>query len=421
MDDCLSTILSPYRDEIYKVIKKTLEDDYFEVDRYYHDDKDIVHEFCVIKSFSPFSEKLKGGIKITFPRMFENLRRFYFDVEVESKEIVEKEVEEEIGLFGKKITKTINELNVIRKTFRCFPFVTKRKYIDDSHSHPYVYDVKSLDSLKLKLSDSEFYHHFKTPMKDEFRRSLNYCFELFSSVINSFLHKVGNSEVEFKERLKELSSVIEEQVIKSNTNKDLSKLIRKHQEVIVSFEKNHIQKFIKISNHLDLMTLNIKKIFNDLSHSSNSSHDNLKHLKILEESIHTYNSILTHSVSMIISLTKNDLVTFYEIYEVFDKLKLFNTTWENDISTKINEISGDVKEMTFKFSEIIFQMNKIEKSINQGFQNLTYINETSFERLRSSVTQELTSINSSINFNTLIQGVMSYQLHRLNRNTRNLR
>ena len=43
-------------------------------------------------------------------------------------------------------------------------------------------------------------------------------------------------------------------------------------------------------------------------------------MEILKDDIHTYNLVLFNSLNMIVSLVEDDMITFYEIHEMFDKI-----------------------------------------------------------------------------------------------------
>jgi hypothetical protein len=36
------------------------------------------------------------------------------------------------------------------------------------------------------------------------------------------------------------------------------------------------------------------------------------------------------------------MITFYEIYETFDQLGVFNSNWENEVSNKLSEIGDGI-------------------------------------------------------------------------------
>jgi hypothetical protein len=116
---------------------------------------------------------------------------------------------------------------------------------------------------------------------------------------------------------------------------------------------------------------------------------------------------------MIGSLLSEDLITFYEIYESFDKLGIFNSTWENEVSEKLLNL-GD------KLDELMFSIYNMEQNIVSELSNLSYITESSFDDLNKSITTQLAEIDSSININNLLTGIQTYQLYKINRNTKSL-
>jgi hypothetical protein len=116
---------------------------------------------------------------------------------------------------------------------------------------------------------------------------------------------------------------------------------------------------------------------------------------------------------MITSLVESDLITFYEIYECFDQLGVFNSNWENEVSNKLTDIGDGIRDLMYS----IYQMeNKIVNSID----NLTYVTQDSFSQLQGSVEKQLSSIDSSIQCNNLLTGIQTYQMYKINQNTKRI-
>ena len=113
-----------------------------------------------------------------------------------------------------------------------------------------------------------------------------------------------------------------------------------------------------------------------------------------------------HSINMIGALVSEDLITFYEIYESFDKLAIFNSNWENEVSEKLIDI-GD------KLDDLLYSIYKMERNIVNEFSQLTYITQKSFEGLNRSVINQLKEVESSINFNNLLTSIQTYQLYNI--------
>lgn len=84
----------------------------------------------------------------------------------------------------------------------------------------------------------------------------------------------------------------------------------------------------------------------------------------LNHHIKSYQNLVLSSFTMIKSLNENDMITFYEMYEVFDKLGIFDTHWEKSVLEKISDVSSslqDVKE----------SLIKVNSTIKNGLDNLS--------------------------------------------------
>jgi hypothetical protein len=192
----------------------------------------------------------------------------------------------------------------------------------------------------------------------------------------------------------------------------INKLLSNNQQKIIKVDKNYVQKFVKISMYLKKKKSNTQKIFESIKTTENETELN-ELVSLLKNQIHTYELLVFHSISMITSLVESDLITFYEIYECFDQLGVFNSNWENEVSDKLTDIKGGIKDLMYS----IYQMeNKIVNSID----NLTYVTQDSFTELNLSVNNQLSSIDSSIKFNNLLTGIQTYQMYKINQNTKRI-
>ena len=151
---------------------------------------------------------------------------------------------------------------------------------------------------------------------------------------------------------------------------------------------------------------NTQKIYESISETKDEEELN-ELVNLLKNQIHTYELLVFHSINMITSLVDSDLITFYEIYECFDQLGVFNSNWENEVSNKLTNIGDGIRELMYS----IYQM---ETKIVASIYNLTYTTQDSFIELNNSVNNQLSSINSSIKFNNLLTGIQTYQMYRIN-------
>ena len=191
-----------------------------------------------------------------------------------------------------------------------------------------------------------------------------------------------------------------------------SKLLDRNQKCIIDIDKNYIQKFVKVSSYLKTKKSNTQKIFESIKDTKN---ENELHelVSLLKNQIHTYELLILHSISMVTSIIENELITFYEIYECFDQLGVFNSNWENEVSNKLTDIGTGIKDLMYS----IYQMeNKIVNSID----SLSYITKDSFNDLQISISRELQNIDSGIQVNNLFTGIQTYQMYKINQNTKRI-
>ena len=123
--------------------------------------------------------------------------------------------------------------------------------------------------------------------------------------------------------------------------------------------------------------------------------------------------MLLSSLNMIITLTEDDRITFYEIYETFDKLNVFTSNHEREISMRLKNIES-------KLDEVVQSIYQMEMNICSELYNLQFITEDMSDSL-SGLSQGLSEINSSIQTNNLLTGIQTYQMYKINQNTKGLR
>lgn len=193
---------------------------------------------------------------------------------------------------------------------------------------------------------------------------------------------------------------------------DFMSLFRKHQKIIIDLDKEFIQKFIKVSNFLKTKRQNIQEVFTSINKTENKL-ELENQVGILKNQIHAYELVLFHSLNMITSVVEEDLIVFYEIYESFDKLNMFTSNWDNEVSQKLSNIGEGL-------NDLMFSIDSMERNIVSGLNELSYISQEGFSNLNKSVTRELQSIDSSIKFNNLLTGISTYQLYKINKQTKGL-
>lgn len=233
--------------------------------------------------------------------------------------------------------------------------------------------------------------------------------------------KLKEIKKEEEKKLKKLKQQFIKEFDKDSNNKidiiedkdELNSLLTKHQKLIVErgkeFNENYIQQFIKVSNYLKDKRNNLQLIFETIIKEENLS-DYTNYTNILREDIHSYNLILFNSLNLIVSLIENDQLTFYNIYEKFDKLNIYNSNWENEMSKKLSNIDIGIKSL-------MKEIGTMSDNIINAIDDLSYATKQSNNQLD----KRLKEINSSVKTNNLLTMINTYQSYRVNVNTKSLR
>ncbi|MGB1102786.1 MAG: hypothetical protein ACPG21_04090 [Crocinitomicaceae bacterium] len=135
-----------------------------------------------------------------------------------------------------------------------------------------------------------------------------------------------------------------------------------------------------------------------------------EYIEILKDDSHIYNVLLVQSITMVQSLIKNDMITFYEIYEKLDQLNMFDSKHEKDIKNILGEVNH-------RLEDIMKEIREVGQNIVSSIDDLSLITEETGQLVK----EGLDSVNSSIQTNNLLTGIQTYQLYKINKNTKSLR
>lgn len=272
---------------------------------------------------------------------------------------------------------------------------------DDKIDSRVIYNSEPLESIVLDENELRFFIELEKLVKKKRKTlieseksneklrvsSLNKSVE---RVVNE-LDKDGNGEVD---------------VIEGN---DFNLLLKKHQKSILEINREYIQQFVKVSTYLKTKKENIQSIFDSIKDIPDEELLN-EYIEILKGNIHSYNLLLYHSLNMISLLVEDDMISFYEIYEVFDNLNMFDSKWERDVSQELSNIGDGLKSL-------MIEVRVMGEKISAGLSELTYATEQTNDILDN----RLTEIDSSIQTNNLLTLINTFQTYKINKNTKSLR
>jgi hypothetical protein len=246
-----------------------------------------------------------------------------------------------------------------------------------------------------------------------------------NQLIGLRIKNLSNSNQELYEFLKGFSKVELNIYVKKvrevlNTKKD--EIESKEKE----FNSNFIQDFIKIINFVESNIENYWRMNISMCSQIDISIKKEKFLEYneIEKITKSHNKFISLNstiifglIEMIRSVIYNDRIRFYEIYEKFDKLRIFNSQYQNDVINSLSSINQNLVDLNSKIDNLT---NTIEMMSDQI---LSSINELQFEvsYLNDNITGQLQSISSKLDVNNLLNMVQTYQLYRINSNTKSLR
>lgn len=260
------------------------------------------------------------------------------------------------------------------------------------------------DEINLKGEEVKFINDLITKSRDEITKSREKARKIreekgvklkkVKSNVLFDLDKDGNGEVDDVE------------------GNDFKFLLKKHQKKILEIDRDSIKKFVKIASYLKDKKENVQNVFNSIKDIQNETDLN-EYVGILKNEINVYRSILVNGISMLVSLIEDDVITYEEIYESMDRVNIFDSQWEKDLSQKLTNIGEGL-------NDLMHQIDVSNRRIIDELSNLTYATEAGYSELNSSISSELKSIDSSIKFNNLMTTVQTYQMYKVNKQTKGL-
>lgn len=330
----------------------------------------------------------------------ENVKKYFFDKEVEldkKRKLKElKDHDKNIKRLKLELTKKYDDCKTLINNIKN----TQGKKLDLNKIEIRLNEQKRMIEVNSRFLNNESVISDLDLIKDLDKKFIEIYYKISKTLVE--LNKLNNLKQSQTNLLSEFDKDGngEVDVVEGN---DFNTLLKKHQKSIVEVDRTYVQQFVKVSSYLKTKKGNIQSIFNSIKDTPNQEVLN-EYVEILKDDIHTYNLILFNSLNMIVSLVEDDMITFYEIHEMFDTLNMFDSKHEKDVSQKLTNIGDGLKDLMY---EVRRMGNKISNSIDE----LSYITEKS-NRLLSS---QLSEIDSTLKVGNLISAINTYQNYKTNR------
>ena len=311
------------------------------------------------------------------------------------------------------------EIKLFKTEIYVFSVMNQQRYLSKKEQYDRCFGLSEEEKRSLPPSGEKINFKDLTILKygekpfNELEQDYIDFFKKFDIKMTELLKEVYEGVNEFKNEINNVLVDLDQdnngQLDFIEGGDDYLTLLKKHQSKIVEIDRTYIQQFIKVSNYLTQKKQNLQVIFERLKDSVNQSQlDELG--EILKQEIHTYNIILLNSLHMINSLVEDDMITFYDIYEKFDKLNMFTSNWENQVTEKLDEVN-------LNLVELMKELRDVGERIVGSIDNLSYITEESTRQL----TSKMEAIDSTLKVGNFINVIQTYQMYKVNKNTKSLR
>ena len=190
------------------------------------------------------------------------------------------------------------------------------------------------------------------------------------------------------------SRIIED--INSNSDIDFQMIERR---IIEDEKKDGLEKTIEQLND------SINSLEGRAKTSLTSKIDNLfqlgKYLKpSISKEIETLNFYNSMAVGLVVFYLDDKKIRFFEIFESFEKLGVFDSSWQKNVAAKLTSI--DIR---------LAQLNNQMTDLNDNFTRLLVSSENIAQELK----QGLDSMNSKMDTNNLLTAITTYQVYKINK------
>ena len=208
--------------------------------------------------------------------------------------------------------------------------------------------------------------------------------QLFSFMkLDSFLKDFRKQIVDDQNGLKDVLDIewLKSVIINEGNRKDMGKLLEDIQDLSAKLDgkeqKGFNSKLEKLFNLGDIMNVSMESQVRTLEY---------------------YRNIAT---SMIVFYLNDKKIRYFEIYEAFEKLGVFDSTWQKNVLNNLESIDNRLAQINNQLTEL-----------NNNFISLIESSEN--------VVAELKDINSGIMTNNMLQAITAYQTWKINKNTKSL-
>lgn len=222
----------------------------------------------------------------------------------------------------------------------------------------------------------------------------DHCKRYLNEIVPSVIDYLNNKESNRQSSYKEVLDIIRKDIVEIPTNKDLFKLISDNQNKI---EKTYIPNFIKIYQYYEEQVNTYNVIYNNINDlefhtlSSRSIESSIETIKIYSSTI----EVLDVTIKQLFeSYLSEDLINFYTLYNKFEEMGLFLSKGEKLMVRSLNDINDNMDSLIGRIDGLVDTMSDMGKTLEE--------------------------INSGIGVSNLLSTINTYQLYKINQNSKRI-
>ena len=119
-----------------------------------------------------------------------------------------------------------------------------------------------------------------------------------------------------------------------------------------------------------------------------------------------YTAVQYNAIHMVNALLTDDMITFYEVYEAFDKLEIWHSQYEQISTAQLQSLNDNIRQLIRTTQESTHR-------IVDSLRDLTYRMAEQHDNLKE--------IHGAVTAGNLLSAINTFQLHRISKNTKSLR
>ena len=222
-------------------------------------------------------------------------------------------------------------------------------------------------------------------------------------------------------------------------------VVKKHQKEFQAINPDFVKNFVKLENNLKTRRASIESIFEytmkfelgnhgikgltgkerakyiqgridlrqngqadvaDANAAKRDMEDWNSNKEFLMGEMKAYTAVQYNAIHMANALLTDDMITFYEIYEAFDKLEIWHSQYEKVSTTQLQSLNDNIRQLIRTTEE---STSRIVNELGE----LTYRMAEQNDNLKE--------IYGAVTAGNLLSAINTFQLHRISKNTKSLR